>query len=87
MGVRPDRRERAGSQPLLEGFRMITKSVAVVLLGAGLLGAPSASAAAARSTPAAAARLTPAARPWTVASGLNNPRGLAFGSHGELFFA
>jgi hypothetical protein len=67
---------------------MITKSVAVVLLGGVLLGGSAESAgAAARFTPAAAARLTPAARPWTVASGLDNPRGIALGSHGELFVA
>jgi hypothetical protein len=63
---------------------MIRKGVAVAaaaLLGAGVVGAPSADAA---MTPAA---MTPAARPWTVASGLDNPRGLAFGPHGELFVA
>jgi hypothetical protein len=63
---------------------MIRKRVAIavastgaVLLGAGLLGVPAAE----------AGQFTPAARPWTVASGLDNPRGLAFGPHGELFVA
>jgi hypothetical protein len=58
---------------------MIKKGVAVAaaaLLGAGVIGIPSAGAA-----------MTPGARPWTVASGLDNPRGLAFGPHGELFVA
>jgi hypothetical protein len=58
---------------------MIKKGVAVAaaaLLGAGVIGIPSADAA-----------MTPGARPWTVASGLDNPRGLAFGPHGELFVA
>lgn len=67
---------------------MIRRSVAALsagtmLVGAGLLGIPAAEAS--QSTPAG--RFTPAARPWTVASGLDNPRGLAFGPHGELFVA
>jgi hypothetical protein len=55
-------------------FRRTVAVAAAALLGAGLLGGTSASA-------------TPFAQPWTVASGLDNPRGLAFGSQGELFVA
>jgi hypothetical protein len=56
---------------------MIRRGVAVALLSAGVLGLPATAANAA----------TPAARPWTVASGLDNPRGIAVGPHGELFVA
>jgi len=67
---------------------MIRRSVAVAVVSAGavLIGAGMVS-----SLPAGAgtvpALMTPAARPWTVASGLDNPRGLAVGPHGELFIA